>query len=611
MRINTVSIRGFKSLRDLNIEINDMLVLIGANNAGKFNILEALDLFFTPSRCSVSSDMFYQLGNENCEEIEITVEFEQLTNAEKERFSKHLERDKFRVRRVARREQSEDNTLGDGSLGPFLSVVQKPNDPLLCKKKSEINSTFVQELEDKYSLPSYVQGMKGATVTNVKDNWETLREELSKIEGMSSEFEESTVIGYPAVAQGNLPKFLWLPAVKDATDELKITQKTLFGEVFKQILDTEALGFAATVREKLDEIHTALNPTRSEGSISESDAISIFESEITELYQDHMPDTTVHLGFHVPTMEKILLSGSIIRINDGFLSTLEHKGHGAQRLFMLSLLRLYAKRLVLNSGESERTFILAIEEPEIYLHPPAQRKLFSILKSISSQRQVILCTHSPYFINMPEYRNICVVSRSRRDHPTSVFQTNEDLFNASERDDFKLISQIDPTRSEIFFSKKVILVEGDTERLTLPIVAERMEIDFASEGVTVIESGGKTIIPFFMTIMNTFNIPYLVIYDEDPFEEPDDITALDEVERSKLSGKRRIYAFNERIETEKGDNGHTLMVSGDYEKLLGVSRSQSDKKGKSLAAYRKLKEINLSDIDSGFLDSFKEFLEGN
>ncbi len=610
MKISEIEISGFKSLRHLKMKINDMHILIGANNAGKSNILESLNLFFTASKCAVSSNMFCQLGGNDCDKIEITVSFEHLTDEEKKRFLKHIGDGKLKVRRVAERERDEKGSLSDGTLGPFLSVVQKPNDPLLGLKKTEITSTTVKELVDNYKLPSYVNGTRGPTVEKVKENWESLCRDLASIKGMSPEFIESTVLGYTSVAQGNLPKFLWLPAVREATDELKTTQNTLFGEIFKQIIQTEDLGFSTTVQEKLGEINDALNPVRSDGAVIEPDAISIFESEMTEIYQEHMPDVTVHLNFQLPTLEKLLFSGSIIKVNDGVISTIDNKGHGAQRLFILSLLRLYAKRLVLNSGESERTFILAIEEPEIYLHPPAQRNLFSILKRMSSQRQILLCTHSPYFIDMHEYRNVCVVYRDSKHHPTKIFQTNQDIFDTDENNDFKLISQIDPTRSEIFFSKKVILVEGDTERLTLPIIAERMGIDVALQGITIIASGGKTLIPFFMTILNIFNIPYLAMYDEDPFQESENIEDLDETERSKLSEKRRIHDFNEKIESKKGVNGKTLMIQGDYEKLLGISRRQSEKKGKSLTAYRKLRNLDLSKIDSDFIQTFKEFIEG-
>jgi AAA15 family ATPase/GTPase len=45
-----VQIKGFKSLRDVRLKLEDIQILVGENNAGKSNVLEALDKFFTPSK---------------------------------------------------------------------------------------------------------------------------------------------------------------------------------------------------------------------------------------------------------------------------------------------------------------------------------------------------------------------------------------------------------------------------------------------------------------------------------------------------------------------------------------------------------------------------------
>jgi len=68
-------------------------------------------------------------------------------------------------------------------------------------------------------------------------------------------------------------------------------------------------------------------------------------------------------------------------------------GDGAKNLAVISLLRSYAKNFRDANG------IIAIEEPEIYLHPQARKHLFEVLKDIAkSGLQVIFTTHDPNFL---------------------------------------------------------------------------------------------------------------------------------------------------------------------------------------------------------------------
>jgi hypothetical protein len=55
--------------------------------------------------------------------------------------------------------------------------------------------------------------------------------------------------------------------------------------------------------------------------------------------------------------------------------------------------------------------ILVIDEPEIYLHPDLQHKLFQILKA--TEKQIILATHSAEIINEAEHDDVIVVNKVR------------------------------------------------------------------------------------------------------------------------------------------------------------------------------------------------------
>jgi predicted ATP-dependent endonuclease of OLD family len=85
--------------------------------------------------------------------------------------------------------------------------------------------------------------------------------------------------------------------------------------------------------------------------------------------------------------------------------------------------------------------------------------------------------------------------------------------NAKRRE--KLIKELDPERNELFFASRLLVVEGDTEKLALPEYAKRLNLDLDREGATIVEVGGKRNLLEFATIAASFQIPVGILYDED------------------------------------------------------------------------------------------------
>ena len=82
MRIKTVAIKGFRGYSSsIQVELSDLLVLVGKNDVGKSTVLEALDIFFNDGKGSVKLDKD-DINKKNLavgdDCIEISVEFEDL-----------------------------------------------------------------------------------------------------------------------------------------------------------------------------------------------------------------------------------------------------------------------------------------------------------------------------------------------------------------------------------------------------------------------------------------------------------------------------------------------------------------------------------------------------
>jgi energy-coupling factor transporter ATP-binding protein EcfA2 len=159
-------------------------------------------------------------------------------------------------------------------------------------------------------------------------------------------------------------------------------------------------------------------------------------------------------------------------------------------------------------GEQNKVFTL--DSPELHLHPHSQRLLSRFLKESSSQNQIILATHSPYFVDLNDVEHVILV-RDLGDTSVST-QLPERYFKEDEK---KILSKnLRYEEKEFLFSRRVLLVEGQTEYGALPVIARKLGKDFDEYGVSVVSVGGNYF-GLMMKILGGFALPWKAICDSD------------------------------------------------------------------------------------------------
>jgi hypothetical protein len=155
--------------------------------------------------------------------------------------------------------------------------------------------------------------------------------------------------------------------------------------------------------------------------------------------------------------------------------------------------------------------LLLVEEPELYLRPQAQRHLYRLLREFSlAGNQTIYSTHSPAFLNVSRLDELVFVERLPS---TGTRALQPEPVSADE--DFRVMTEFDAARGELFLARAVVLVEGLTEKLVLPFVFSTLGYDVDREAISVIECGGKPNIPLFARICRATGIPFVVVHDSD------------------------------------------------------------------------------------------------
>ena len=99
---------------------------------------------------------------------------------------------------------------------------------------------------------------------------------------------------------------------------------------------------------------------------------------------------------------------------------------------------------------------------------------------------------------------------------TKVVQANTASLTPDLKSALKIQAHVHAERSEMLFSRRALLVEGQTEKIAMPFILGAMGIDANREGISIVDCGGKESLPFFLRLAQSFGIPCVVVADLDP-----------------------------------------------------------------------------------------------
>jgi predicted ATP-dependent endonuclease of OLD family len=126
-----------------------------------------------------------------------------------------------------------------------------------------------------------------------------------------------------------------------------------------------------------------------------------------------------------------------------------------------NLIRIIYALVTSDAGQS-----LVIDEPELSLHPQLQRNLYQLLLSYSHNRQIVVVTHSPHFV---DWKDVSAEAKLFRvfigsDGNSRIASSSHASFNAVKAHANVMSRKFyDSVCKELFFSDRVVLVEGSDD----------------------------------------------------------------------------------------------------------------------------------------------------
>ncbi len=220
--------------------------------------------------------------------------------------------------------------------------------------------------------------------------------------------------------------------------------------------------------------------------------------------------------------------------------------------------------------EEATGIVFAIEDPELYLGPQGHRYLRQLFRRLAERgNQVFFTTHAPGLLSVGALEEVNLVGRDE------LGVTTVERLRAIDVDDtFRAMCEFDAERSELFFSRAAVLVEGMTEKVTLPLVFHALGHDPDREQISIVECGGKANMPLFIEICRRARVPYVVIHDSDvqPGIVPDEAEQRLNALVRERAGARRTFVLEPDFEGAVGFRGRGPKPARAWRRLENVRR---------------------------------------
>lgn len=529
MKIKSVRIENLRSIKDETVHFDDYTCFVGANGAGKSTILFALNVFFRDASGSatnvalLSAEDFH--GKNTKEAIRITVTFAELSADAQEDFKDYFRQGELVVRAEAVFDDQATaapvkqfgQRAGMTDFRPFFELLAGVGTAAALK---ELFKTL------RAARPDIASATAKDAMAEALREYEAARPDECIMIPSEDQFY--------GVSKGanRLEKYLqwvFVPAVKDASEEQAEAKNTALGKLL-----------ARTVRSKVN-FTEDLAALRETASKSYAELLASRQGVLTELSESlkrrlaewSHPDTALRLQWQQDPNKSVKVEDPLAQIlagEHGFEGELSRFGHGLQRSYLLALLQELAGA---GAADAPR-LLLACEEPELYQHPPQARHLASVLKELPlSNSQVIVCTHSPFFVDGQDFERVRVVRKPRGTAATkvaavslvklaaSLAAANGKQLQKPSGVRAKIHQALQPSLNEIFFAPVVVLVEGleDVAYITAYVHLLGLDRDFRRLGVHVVPANGKSHLIHPIAIANELGIPTFTIFDSDAHEQ--------------------------------------------------------------------------------------------
>lgn len=533
MKIKKITIHNFRSIKEESFNLENFSLLIGENNSGKSNLINALRSFYENDVVKYKDSIDFPKFN--TDDNESWVEIEYLTTDEEQTNLKNEYKSKDKVLKVRR--------------------YFKSSNPELVKAENS-------------NIYAYENGI----------------------------LSQNQFYGARNISQAKLGKVIFIPEISKSEDNLKLSGPSPFRDMVTFVMKKSVKNSPAynELESSFENFNKNFKEEYSKDGFSLTELVKDINEQINQWeikfglnFNPIKPEDMIkNLLSHY--FEDNNLKNEQVSINSF--------GQGLQRHLIYTLIKLSAK-YVDKKVEKKKDFspdftLILFEEPEAFLHPSQQEQLNLSLKVIAQEedQQVICSTHSPIFVsknirdllslirlnkvkgqtklyqlskneidtlfdqNVGLFKKINEIYNDPKTNPQlkvkikeKFLDVNDDINIKLEEESIRYFLWFDSERAALFFAKHIIICEGASEKIFLDFLVSTKWNELKTRGVYLLDSLGKFNFHRYMNLFNKFGISHSLLMDSDNNK---DIQAIvnDFIQKNKNGFTKGIYSFPTDLE---------------------------------------------------------------
>jgi len=429
MKIKSIKVKNFRSLKEVNVEFEEGLTcIVGENDSGKTSLLACLKVFSENDPYQVRVDDFHISGTETENSIEIELELS----------------DRVKLRKVFK--LVDGHIEGESKIYLPKAILTKELDAIKEKLSEYDKQKQIKDLEQtlRTSLEHITQRILGNKPRSNKKVDNIINELETKLSSIGSEHEVNTDYRIHIYYLDN----------RTIQEPELIIEKLFFEDIKKEVWTAE-ISDDKTIKEVVEEKILELKTAKERE----------FRRDLEEKIKDFLHQE-VKLAIDFSFSESPLNIRFKTKFVDEYNNEIsfENKGEGTKRRVTMALVEFKMKEEQKNRDVN----VFIFDEPDTHLHVKAQRELLGLLSEHFENKQIIITTHSPYILNLlkPHQIRVCELTKSEN----NTIHTKIKSLNINEVE--SLLRDLGIENLLLFFSRKILIVEGKTEKVFLQMLSE-------------------------------------------------------------------------------------------------------------------------------------------
>ena len=526
MEIKKIYIQHYRSLNDFSLELkNDLSLIVGKNKCGKTSVLSVLEKIFNKNsnRNLVWEDINLNHRREIFENIKRVSdipdsELSSILGINLQIWIQYSELDSYQNIQGFMMDLNPENNFIILEFS-YIIPTQKLREisSLTCDFAddfSKFESFMKKNLNKFFEIQIYSRGYNPITqaMTEEKSDLHEMKDvhKIIKVRGISASREVSN---------------------KENNHSLSKTSNRFYKLNNGEEINSKANNLLQSAILKADETLTR--------AYSGDDSVEgIFTSVFERVKRFGGNDSEAELAIHSSLSEKDILSNNttLYYKHDDSLLPETYNGLGYLNLYGI----IFEIETLMADIKSEPADInlIYIEEPESHTHPQLQYIFIKNIKDLLKEHndelkesgdfsciQTLITTHSSHIVSDCNFDDLIYFKRDNGTAVSKAFNSLKEEYG-DEQLGYKFVKQyLTLNSSELFFADKVICVEGDTERILIPTMMQKVDttnpinqasntMPLLSQNISIIETGAHSQV--FRKLFDFLGIKVLIITDIDP-----------------------------------------------------------------------------------------------